>query len=156
MLCAWHHLAPLSSSHGSPIPRPPYHSEEIRGEIDTRYTMYKCSMACSCDPTLLIFFGPIRSPSKFGRCLEVVEPQCYFQPRTRVPKKVCLAFNTNLDGPSLAFSNQPWMTSASQSMKGEKGCVKQMIRCTVELDNWLLDACKVRRSRPAGFSPRAG
>ena len=37
-------------------------------------------------------------PSNFGRCLEVVELQCYFQPCTRVPMKSCLAFNTDLDG----------------------------------------------------------
>ena len=41
---------------------------------------------------------PIWSPSKFGRCLEVVGLQRYVQPRMRVPKKSWLALNIHLHG----------------------------------------------------------
>ena len=43
-LRVWHHLAPLSSSHGCPNPQPPCHSQEIREEGDTWYIMYKINV----------------------------------------------------------------------------------------------------------------
>ena len=150
--CLTRHLAPLSSRRGSRIPRRPICSEGIRGEMDTWDIMYKFSMTRSCDPTDFGFFEDTHS--NFGRHLGAVEPPCYFQPRTRIPKKPCLASDTHLDGPPRI--RPPAMDkTTSQSMSREKRCVKQMILHIVVLENCLRGAFKVRRSRPTGFSPRA-
>ena len=43
----------LSSSTGSPHLRPPWHSEEFKGEVGIWNIMYKCYMSHSCDPMVL-------------------------------------------------------------------------------------------------------
>ena len=61
--------------------------------------MYKCSMARSCEPAVLTFFGHTNLiafeiwPMFGGRGL-----QRYVQPRMRVPRESWLALNIHLHG----------------------------------------------------------
>ena len=156
MLCAWHHLAPLSGSHGSPIPRPPWYSEGIRDDINTGDIMYKCSMTRSCDPMALPLFGhthqvAFESRSTFGgRGASLLPSPSYSCSQgtvfgVRYPSRWALA----------SFGYQPNMTTTSRSMQREKRYVEDMIRRIVWLENYIRSACKVCRPCQAGFSARA-
>ena len=84
-------------STGSSNFRSPWHSEELRKEVDTWVIVYKISdvpSMSSNDPHSLRYIDRhgIERRQNFGRCFGIVVLQHPCQLRIRIPKKLLLAF----------------------------------------------------------------
>ena len=121
------------------------YSEDIRREVDTQDIMYKYFMTRSCDPMAIPFFGHTHQVAfEFWSRLGSRSFSATFSLIRGLSKnRLGVQYPSRWTHPT--FGHQPWMTTTFQSMKRENGCVKQMIRHTVRLYNWLRDPCKVRR-----------